>query len=86
MSYLAYAAFVALGAAAGALYFLLLYHSVRLHAAGAAVGRVAPLYLLRIAGAVAVFWTVAQQGALPLILALGGFVLAREVARRIVEG
>lgn len=84
MTYLAYVLYLAIGAAAGSLYFLLLYRSVRLYAEGTGLAGVAPLYVMRVAGAAAVFWFVAQEGALPLVLALGGFVLAREIVRRAV--
>lgn len=74
--------YLAAGAALGALYFFLLYRTVRLHAAQAAALRVVPLYLLRVGAAVAVFWAVAHQGALPLLLTLLGFLLARLLAQR----
>lgn len=85
MSYLAYAAFTAIGAVVGALYFLILYRTVQLHIAGAAVARVLPLYVLRAAGAVAVFWLIAREGAVPLLLALGGFVVARYAAQQLAK-
>lgn len=81
MIYVQYAFFAATGAATGALYFLLLYRTVRLHAAGAAIARVLPLYLLRAAGALAVFWLIAREGAVPLMLALAGFLVARYAAQ-----
>lgn len=85
MSYLEYAFYAAVGAAVGALYFLILYRTVRMHAAGAAVARVLPLYLLRAAGAVAVFWLIAREGAIPLLLALAGFLVARYTAQYLVK-
>lgn len=68
---------LALGAALGAAHFLLLLRSVRLHASQAPAVRVAPLYLIRIGVAVSAFWLIAQEGALPLLLALLGFLAAR---------
>jgi len=85
MNYLAYASFAAIGAVVGALYFFILYRTVRMHAAGAAIARVLPLYLLRAAGAIAVFWTIAREGAIPLLLALAGFLVARYAAQYFVK-
>lgn len=85
MTYLAYASFAGIGAATGALYFLILYRTVRLHAAGAAIALVLPLYLLRAAGAIAVFWMIAREGAMPLLLALAGFLVARYAAQQMVK-
>jgi F1F0 ATPase subunit 2 len=76
------ALFVPAGVLLGAVYFGLLLRTVRLHAAGAAAPGVAPLYLLRIGLAVAGFWFAAQQGALPLLAALAGFLVARYVMQR----
>ena len=81
MSYLSYASFAAAGAAVGTLYFLILYRTVRLYAAGTSVVRVLPLYLLRGAGAVAAFWIIAREGAIPLLLAFAGFLVARQAAQ-----
>ena len=85
MSYLGYAVFVAAGAVVGTLYFLLLYRTVQLHAAGAAAARVLPLYLLRAAGAVAVFWVISREGAIPLLLALAGFLVARYATQYFID-
>lgn len=73
---------LAAGAALGVFYFYVMYHAVRLHAAQAAASKIALLYLLRGGAALAVFWVIALQGALPLLLALLGFLLARFVAQR----
>ncbi len=70
------------GAALGAIYFLLLGRTVRMHASGTTAIRVIPLYGLRIAGAAAGFWVIAQQGALPLLAALMGFIAARFAIQR----
>lgn len=85
MSYLGYASFTAIGAVVGALYFLILYRTVQMHISGAAVAHVLPLYVLRVAGAAAVFWLIAQEGAVPLLLALTGFVIARYTAQQLAK-
>jgi len=75
------------GGALGGAYFALLFRAVGLHAARAPAGRVVPLHLARLAAVGAVFWAVAQHGALPLLLALAGFVAARLlVQRRVASG
>ena len=72
------------GAALGVVYFLLIFLSVRMHAAGAPYFQVVPLYALRLAGALAAFWYFAQQGAAEVLMALAGFVLARAATQRII--
>lgn len=76
------ALYLAEGAALGAAYFALLLRTVRLHAAQATAIRIIPLYIVRIAAAAGGFWVIAQQGALPLLLALSGLLAARRIARR----
>lgn len=73
--------FLAAGAALGAVYFGLLLWTVRLHAAQATAARVIPLYLARLAMAICAFWIIAQHGALPLLLALAGFLISRTAAQ-----
>lgn len=81
------ALYVAIGAVLGAVHFALLLRTVRMHASHAAVVRVIPLYALRFGATVLGFWVVAQQGALPLLYALLGFMAARfAVQRRIGSG
>ena len=65
------------GLAAGGCYFALLAKSTRMHLDGAPLGRLLVLFVLRFAGAGALFWVAAQYGALALLVALGGFMLAR---------
>lgn len=65
------------GMALGALYFLLLAWTVRLHASKAAATRIISFYFVRFAVAISTFWIIAQQGASPLLLALLGFLFAR---------
>ncbi len=72
------------GAVMGVIYFLLLFLSVRKHAAGAPFLQIVPLYALRLAGALAGFWYFAQQGAAEVLMALAGFVLARAATQRII--
>ncbi|RMF03721.1 MAG: hypothetical protein D6773_06950 [Alphaproteobacteria bacterium] len=73
--------YLAAGSTLGAIYFRLLAGTVRLHAARAAATLVIALYVGRLAAAVAAFWLIVQQGALPLLLALLGFLLARSIAQ-----
>jgi len=79
MNAVTFALFPAIGGIVGAVYFVLLRKTARLHAARAATARIVPLYILRIFTAVIAFWIVAQQGALPLLLSLAGFLAARYV-------
>jgi F1F0 ATPase subunit 2 len=71
------AVYLTAGAGLGAVYFAVLLRTVRLHASQAATVRTIPLYLTRVAVAAVVFWAIAQQGAVPLLLALLGFLIAR---------
>ncbi|MGH9579811.1 MAG: ATP synthase subunit I [Terriglobales bacterium] len=73
---------LAAGTALGVFYFYAMYHTIRLYAARAAASKIVLLYLLRGGAAVIVFWVIALQGALPLLLGLLGFLLARLVAQR----
>ena len=70
------------GAALGAVYFALLLQTVRLYASQAVAIYIIPLYFMRFAAAVSAFWITAQQGALPLLLTLLGFLIARLVIQR----
>lgn len=70
------------GMALGAVYFALLLRTVRLLVSKEAAVRIVPLYILRLAVAVAGFWLIAQQGAPPLLLALLGFLGGRHFAQR----
>lgn len=72
------------GGAIGAIYFVLLRHTVQRQASRAAAAPMIPLFLLRLAAAVSAFWAIAQQGAAPLLLALLGFMIARMVVQRSV--
>jgi F1F0 ATPase subunit 2 len=75
---------LALGAALGALYFVLLYRMVQRFAAGAPATRTLPLLALRGALAIGLFWIMAQQGAVALLAGLVGFVAARYVLQRLL--
>jgi len=69
------------GCALGVFYFYAVFHTIRLHVAQAALSRIIPFYLLRGFIALGAFWFVAQQGALPLLLLLFGFLGARFVVQ-----
>lgn len=69
--------FVLTGVVAGALYFVLLFSAVRRQVAHATRSRLVPLHLARFVLALSIFWAVAQQGAVPLLLCFGGFLAAR---------
>lgn len=74
--------YLAAGATLGAAYFTMLFWTVRLYTSQARTLRVLPLYVLRLAAAATVFWLIAQQGAVPLLAALLGFLMARGAAQR----
>lgn len=84
-AYLAYVIGLGAGAVLGAVYFQLVHRTVTLQLQGSGSAAVIGLTVLRIALAVVVFWVVAQFGALPLLLALLGFLAARSVVRRRLE-
>jgi F1F0 ATPase subunit 2 len=75
------AMFALLGLALGILHFAALRRNADLFARGA-IGRAAALQLLRLAATVAAFALAARQGALSLLLAAAGFLLARHVVVR----
>lgn len=74
------ALYLVAGLALGAMYFALLLRTVRLHASQSSAIEIIPLYVVRLGAAASVFWAIAQQGALPLLLALLGFLIARAVS------
>lgn len=71
------ALFLAVGLLIGGLYFVLLWYSVRAFAAENSVVRLIPLSLLRMSVAVVCFWFIAQQGVVPVLSALAGFLIGR---------
>ena len=75
---------LALGMLLGAHYFFLLHRAVSLLASHATAIRIVLLSLIRFGVALTVFWVIALQGALPLLLALLGFVVARHLAQRLI--
>jgi len=85
MEYLTAIPFIAAGAAVGALYFLLLYGTVRIYTSGAGTALAAPLFVARTLAAVLFFWLVAHEGAVALLLALVGFLVARSVAQYLAK-
>jgi len=76
---------LAAGAAFGVFYFTVLYRAVCLQAARAAATKIVLLTLLRAGAALSVFWIIALQGAMPLLMGLLGFLMARFLARRWVR-
>ena len=76
---------LAAGLALGAAYFALLYRAVRLLAEAAPLRRAAPLHLARALLALGGFWGLMQLGVWPLLAGLGGFLIARLVAVRLLE-
>lgn len=73
------------GALFGSIYFYAVFRTARLVIAGAALSKIAPLYVLRCAGALLVFWIAAQRGPLPLLLTLAGFIAARFLVQLVVR-
>lgn len=78
--------YTAVGGIVGFIYFVLLLGLVRLQTTGATLIYLAGLHVFRILLAVTAFWFIAQHGALALLAALLGFMLARLVVQRRVEG
>ena len=72
------------GVTLGSFYFYAVFQSIRLHVAQAALSKIVPLYLLRGLVALGAFWLIAQQGALPLLVALLGFLAARFMVQRLL--
>jgi hypothetical protein len=80
-SFLVIALCAAAGLAGGLAYFLALRASLALSESLKLMGL---LTLLRLAVAAGGFWLAAQQGPLPLLAALAGFLMARAVVVRVV--
>lgn len=74
--------FLLAGAALGTFYFYAVFQTIRLHMAQAALSKIVPLFFLRGGTALGAFWFIAQQGALPLLVTLLGFVGARFMVQR----
>lgn len=70
------------GLAAGILYFSLLRINVRWYLEGSSRPRAIALHAARIGGIAALFWMLATIGALPLLLGLAGFLVARMIGVR----
>ncbi len=77
MSIAVMAAFALLGAAVGVAHFVSLQRNVRLYLSAGRLRHAVALQALRLALTVALFAAAALQGAAPLLLAAGGFLLAR---------
>jgi hypothetical protein len=75
------------GGATGWLYFALLRRSLVSRDGKPATSGFILLLMLRLAIAGAGFWAIAQEGAVPLMAALAGFLVVRfAMQRRMVEG
>lgn len=77
--------FATAGVALGVIYFALLAVTVNRYVSRSTAASIISLYLLRLAIAVAGFWFIAQQGPVPLIAALAGFMAARLLVQRQVS-
>jgi len=75
---------VAIGFVAGALHFVLLRWNTALYVRGGALVPAIGVQGLRLAVTAAVLFAVALHGALALLLAAGGVLLARMVVLRLV--
>lgn len=74
------------GAVVGLVFFASLLRSTESLASGGNIARIIALYIFRVVLVCGAGWLAVQQGALPLLAGLAGFVLARLVAKRRVEG
>ncbi len=74
------------GTAVGLVFFLSLLRSTEVLAAGGSAGAVIGLYAFRIVLVVAASWFAVQQGALALLVGLAGFLAARLLIKRRMEG
>jgi len=80
------AAFLAAGLVVGSAYFAALRRTVDLYAAGRRPLVVMALTLIRIGGVIAFFGAAVRFGAVPLLAAFLGFLVARSLALRAVRG
>ncbi|HEX2573600.1 MAG TPA: ATP synthase subunit I [Polyangia bacterium] len=79
---LLYLACFTLGLGLGIAYFLALRHNVRAYVEGGIGARGLALHAARFVATGAVFFWLAQYGALPVLLALVGFLAARQPVLR----
>jgi len=70
------------GVLLGAFYFFMLHRVVCLITSHTAATLIIPLHLTRVGVTLVVLWIIALQGAVPLLLVVLGFVVARRVAQR----
>lgn len=70
------------GAIAGVIFFALLILALRRLGGEVRPVHLVMLFAVRFAGIAALFWLIAQQGAVALIAALAGFLLARFAVQR----
>lgn len=75
--------YVPVGLLLGAVYFALLRRSLPDIQSSTPIAAYFPLFAARFGLAAFAFWCVAQAGAVPVLLALSGFLLARGMARRL---
>jgi F1F0 ATPase subunit 2 len=80
LSPFAVAAYGALGALLGVVYFWGLGWNVRLYASGGGGWKALAVHVLRLAGMVVIFAICARQGAAALLSNFGGFLAVRTVA------
>lgn len=78
------AIFLSLGFLAGSLFFALLRWNTRLYTHGGSLVRAVAVQLARLTGVGGLLTIVAVRGALPLLLALVGLLIARPVVLRLM--
>lgn len=86
MSALAAAGFLAFGLLAGGVHFALLRWNAALYGRRERLGWALVLHVLRLAGTAALLVVVARLGAMPLLLAAAGIVIARPIVVRHLGG
>lgn len=80
------AAFLALGFAAGTLFFALLRWNAALYTRGGAPVPAVAIQLVRLAAVAGLLALVALHGALPLLLTAMGLLIARPIVLRVLAG
>ena len=80
------AAFLALGFAAGTLFFALLRWNAALYMRGGAPVLAVAIQLVRLSALAGVLALVALHGALPLLLTAAGLLIARPIVFRVLAG
>jgi len=80
------AAFLALGFAAGTLFFVLLRWNTALYMRGGGLALAVAIQLGRLAAVAGLLALVALHGALPLLLTAVGLLIARPIVLRVLAG